>query len=299
MNMIRQFSGKETKAQVDMERLQRKERLEHNLADIGMTIMVLSGKGGVGKSTIAANLALGLAANGYQVGLLDMDIHGPSIPRILGIQGHSEGTAEGRMIMPLDYNPNLKVMSIETMLRDRDASLIWRGPMKIRAIKQFLADVLWGKLDYLVIDSPPGTGDEPLTIAQTIEGATALIVTTPQELALADVRKAIDFCHRLDMPILGLVENFSSQICPHCGKPIKVFGQGGGKITAKRYGLRFLGEIPWDDRLLAAEDAGLPMEAENDEKGAMPALHALTQQIIKDRFKSKPEWLNHRVWVGI
>lgn len=278
--MAEHCSGEESTAQSDRERMQRKQRLERNLAAIGKTIMVLSGKGGVGKSTVAANLALGLAANGYRVGLLDMDLHGPSIPRILGIHGRSEGTAEGGLILPLHYGPNLEVMSIETMLRDRDASVIWRGPMKIRAIKQFLADVQWGKLDYLVIDSPPGTGDEPLTIAQTIKGATALIVTTPQELALADVRKAIDFCRHLDMPILGLVENFSGQICPHCGGFIEVFGQGGGEVTAKRYGLRFLGGIPWDGRLLAAEDAGLPLEAESDEKGAMPALRALTEKVI-------------------
>lgn len=275
-------------AESERERARRRERLVQNLAGIGRTILVMSGKGGVGKSTVAANLALGLAARGFRVGLLDMDLHGPSIPRILGILGRSEGSAEDGLIVPLPYGPNLEVMSIETMMRDRDASVIWRGPMKIRAIKQFLADVQWGPLDFLVIDSPPGTGDEPLTIAQTVKAAWALIVTTPQELALADVRKAIDFCRRLSMPILGLVENFSGQVCPHCGGFIEVFGRGGGERTAKRYGLRFLGGIPWDGRILSAEDRGKPVPADKQGDGAMAALSALTEEVVAAAGPQRP-----------
>ena len=277
--MTEQTHAVETAKQDDPEKAQRKQRLMQNLAGIKHTIMVMSGKGGVGKSTVAANLALGLARAGHRVGLLDMDLHGPSIPRILGIKTHATGQEDSELIAPVLYRPNLEVMSIETMMNDRDASVIWRGPMKIKAIKQFIADVSWGRLDFLVIDAPPGTGDEPLTIAQTIPGAQALIVTTPQELALADVRKSIHFCKQLNMSILGLVENFSGQICPHCGAAIQVFGQGGGRLTAERYGLTFLGGIPWDSRILSGEDEGRPLELDQDETGAGPAISSLVQKV--------------------
>jgi ATP-binding protein involved in chromosome partitioning len=280
LNMAEQMHTEETDRQIDPEKAQRKKRLVDHLAGIKHTLMVMSGKGGVGKSTVAANLALGLARSGYQVGLFDMDLHGPSIPRILGINARAMGLGKRELIAPVLYRPNLKVMSIESMMNDRDASIIWRGPMKIKAIKQFIADVEWGDLDFLIIDAPPGTGDEPLTIAQTIPGAQALIVTTPQELALADVRKAINFCGQLDMPILGLVENFSGQVCPQCGAYIEVFGKGGGQSTAKRYGLKFLGGIPWDSRIVSSEDAGQPMELDRDDSGAGPALHNLIEGVV-------------------
>jgi ATP-binding protein involved in chromosome partitioning len=279
--MNEQSQPNESSRPIDAEKALRKQRLMHNLAGIQHTIMVMSGKGGVGKSTVAANLALGLARAGHRVGLLDMDLHGPSIPRILGISERASGQEGGDLIAPVLFRPNLEVMSIETMMNNRDASVIWRGPMKIKAIKQFIADVGWGQLDFLIIDSPPGTGDEPLTIAQTVPGARALIVTTPQELALADVRKAIDFCRHLDMPILGLVENFSGQICPHCGASIQVFGQGGGRATADRYGLDFLGGIPWDGRILTGEDAGRPLDLDRDESGAGPAMRNLIEKVAK------------------
>jgi len=279
MKMAGPMQTEETPKPVDPEKAMRKQRLVHNLAGIRHTVMVMSGKGGVGKSTVAANLALGLARAGYRVGLLDMDLHGPSIPRILGISAKALGLEGGELIAPVAYSPKLEVMSIETMMKDRDASVIWRGPMKIKAIKQFIADVAWGPLDFLIIDSPPGTGDEPLTIAQTVPGARALIVTTPQELALADVRKAINFCQHMGMPILGLVENFSSQTCPHCGASIPVLGQGGGLSTAKRYGLKFLGGIPWDSRIVSSEDAGRPMELDHDQSGAGPAMRSLIEKV--------------------
>jgi ATP-binding protein involved in chromosome partitioning len=277
--MAEPMHTEELAKQVDPEKVMRRQRLMHNLAGISHTIMVMSGKGGVGKSTVAANLALGLAGAGFRVGLLDMDLHGPSIPRILGISAKAAGLDGSDLIAPLLYRPNLEVMSIETMMKDRDSSVIWRGPMKIKAIKQFIADVDWGPLDFLIIDSPPGTGDEPLTIAQTVEGARALIVTTPQELALADVRKAIDFCSHLAVPILGLVENFSNQICPHCGASIPVLGQGGGLRTAERYGLKFLGGIPWDSRIVSSEDAGRPLDLNHDQSGAGPAMHGLVEKV--------------------
>ncbi len=279
--MAEQMQTEESPRPIDSEKALRKQRLMHNLADIRHTLMVMSGKGGVGKSTVAANLALGLARAGYRVGLLDMDLHGPSIPRILGISDRAAGMEDGNLIAPVLYRPNLEVISIETMMIDREASVIWRGPMKIKAIKQFIADVGWGRLDFLIIDAPPGTGDEPLTIAQTIPGAQALIVTTPHELALADVRKAIDFCRQLSMPILGLVENFSGQICPQCGASIQVFGQGGGQSTAKRYGLKFLGGIPWDSRIVSSEEVGRPLEFDRDEAGAGPALRNLIEKVVE------------------
>ena len=168
----------------------------------------MSGKGGVGKSTVAINLAVDMAQRGFKVGLLDVDLHGPSTLKMLGLEGIPLGVAEEFMI-PIAFNENLIVVSIASMLHNRDAAVIWRGPLKIGAIKQFISDVHWEELDFLIIDSPPGTGDEPLTVAQTIPDAKALIVTTPQEVSLADVRKAINFCHEVDMEILGLVENMS------------------------------------------------------------------------------------------
>ena len=171
------------------------------------------------------NLAVGLAAKGRRVGLLDVDLHGPSVPRMLGLNGGYQGTEEPR---PMQWSDNLSVISIEPLLPDRDRSVIWRGPVKGGVIRQFISDLRWDDLDYLVIDSPPGTGDEPLTVAQTIKDARAVIVTTPQEVSLADVRKSIDFCRQVNMPILGLVENMSGMVCPHCHEHIEFFKTGGG-----------------------------------------------------------------------
>ena len=195
-----------------------KERLRH----IKNKILVMSGKGGVGKSSVAAYLSVTLAKRGYKVGLMDVDLHGPSIPRMLGLKGNiGPGTQSGKA-HPVMHLPNLEVMSIEPLMgENKDAATIWRGPLKIGVIRQFIADIEWMDLDYMIIDSPPGTGDEPLTVAQTIPDAKALIVTTPQEISLADVRKSISFCRQVHMEILGLVENMSGLICPHCGKTVE------------------------------------------------------------------------------
>ncbi|HOI95365.1 MAG TPA: Mrp/NBP35 family ATP-binding protein [Syntrophobacter fumaroxidans] len=229
-----------------------RERLSH----IRHKLIVMSGKGGVGKSSVAAYLAIGLGRLGNRVGLLDVDFHGPSIPRMLGISGMFRFSEKEQALMPHEYEDHLKVVSIECLLEDRDAAVIWRGPMKHGVIRQFISEVDWGELDYLVIDSPPGTGDEPLSVAQTIEGTRAVIVTTPQEIALADVRKSINFCHHLAMPIVGLVENMSGYVCPHCMQESPLFGRGGGRRTAEQMNVHFLGALPFDPRLVEASDLG-------------------------------------------
>ncbi len=219
-------------------------------------ILVMSGKGGVGKSTIAAYLSVGLARKGFQVGLMDVDLHGPSIPRLLGLTGQILSSGESNKAIPLKYLPNMEVMSIETLLGDKDTATIWRGPLKIGVIKQFINDIAWSNSDYLIIDCPPGTGDEPLTIAQVIPDTKAIIVTTPQEISLADVRKSINFCHQVNMEILGLIENMSGLRCPHCGKTIDLFKTDGGIITAKKAGLKLLGSLPLEPDIVNEGDSG-------------------------------------------
>jgi Mrp family chromosome partitioning ATPase len=240
-------------AQMEKQNREIAETLQH----IKNKILVMSGKGGVGKSSVAAYLSVALAKRGYHVGLMDVDLHGPSIPRILGLRGSlGFGKQEGKML-PIKYLPNLEVISIETLLgENKDTATIWRGPLKIGAIKQFISDIEWADLDYLVIDSPPGTGDEPLTVAQTISDAKALIVTTPQEVSLADVRKSINFCRQVKMEILGLVENMSGLKCPYCGKIIDVFKTRGGQETARKENLRLLATLPLELEVVKEGDSG-------------------------------------------
>ncbi len=252
-----------------------------SLGDIRFKLLVMSGKGGVGKSTVAAYLALGLAAQGYQVGLLDVDLHGPSIPRMMGIKEHARVEEEQQFIHPLVVDHGLKVLSVEMLIPKKDSSIIWRGPLKIGIIKQFLGNVAWGNLDFLVIDSPPGTGDEPLTIAQTVEDARAVVVTTPQEIALADVRKSIDFCYQMELPIMGVVENMSGLTCPHCHQAIELLGQGGGRALAERFGLSLLGQIPWDPKLVAASDKGKPLDMAKESDGAGQAYQDFIGQVLE------------------
>jgi len=230
--------------------------IRERLSGFKNKLLVMSGKGGVGKSTIAAYLSVGLARKGFSVGLMDVDLHGPSIPRLLGLTGNILSSTEDNKAHPLKYLPNMEVMSIESLLGDKDTATIWRGPLKIGVIKQFIADVAWNNSDYLIIDSPPGTGDEPLTIAQMIPDARAVIVTTPQEISLADVRKSINFCHQVNMQILGLIENGSGLICPHCGKTIDLFKTNGGALTAKKAGLRLLGSLPLEPAIVLEGDNG-------------------------------------------
>ena len=240
----------------DFERAQQDKMIEANLARVGKKILVMSGKGGVGKSTVASYLALLLSMNGSKVGLLDVDLHGPTVGRLMNVQGGFD-TAEEGVVRPYRFSDNLSIVSLDMLLGDnKDTAVIWRGPMKISAIRQFISDIEWGALDYLVVDSPPGTGDEPLTVAQTIPDAEALIVTTPQEISLADVRKSINFCRQVKLKILGVVENMSGLLCPHCGKEVPIFGSGGGERMAAQMGVPLLGRIPIDAEMVDSGDRG-------------------------------------------
>lgn len=236
---------------------QARQKLQNRMCSIGHKILVLSGKGGVGKSTVAVNLAVSLSLAGKRVGLLDVDIHGPSVPKMLQLENRPVSMLNDA-ISPIEVG-GLRVMSIGFLLRGPDEPVIWRGPVKMGAIRQFLGDVEWGELDYLVIDFPPGTGDEPLSVCQLIEDADgAVIVTTPQDVATADVRRCINFCRTLELPVLGVVENMSGFVCPKCGDLTHIFRPGGGQRMAQELEVPFLGSIPIDPEIGAACDDGVP-----------------------------------------
>lgn len=248
-------SASERKKSESEEEFRERQELQSRLCRIRHKIVVLSGKGGVGKSTVAVNLAVALMMAGKRVGLLDIDIHGPSIPTMLGLEREIiQGSDDG--LLPIDLG-GMKVMSIGFLLRNKDDAVIWRGPMKMGVIKQFLKDVVWGDLDYLIIDSPPGTGDEPLSVCQligTMDGA--VVVTTPQKVATVDVRKSITFCRQLHVPVLGVVENMSGFVCPKCGEVTSILSSGGGKQIAEDMKVPFLGSIPMDQKIVEACDRG-------------------------------------------
>jgi len=234
------------------------EKFQERMSKIKYKLLVLSGKGGVGKSTVSANIATALALEGKKVGLLDIDIHGPTIPQLLGLSRERVEIRDESLI-PVKIGDNLEVMSIGFLLPEEDSAVIWRGPMKYKLIKEFLEDVEWGELDYLIVDSPPGTGDEPLSIAQLLgkmDGA--IIVATPQEVAISAVRRSITFCNQLAIPVVGVIENMSGFICPNCGARIDIFKEGGAKKMAEKYGIRFLGKVPIDPNLVSAGDEGKP-----------------------------------------
>ena len=247
--------------------------VRNSLGRIKNKFIVMSGKGGVGKTSTAVNLSIALARKGFQVGIMDVDLHGPDVPRMLGLEGMPDLNSN-RKLIPLRYSDRLGVISMESFLPQRDDAIIWRGPLKFSAIRQFIADVEWGDLDFLVIDAPPGTGDEPLTVAQQIPDAQAIIVTTPQEVALADVRKSISFCRTVKLEIFGLVENMSGLACPHCGEKIDLFGSGGGERTAMDMGIRFLGRIPIDPKMVACGDSGRSFQ---ESYADSPVTHAFSE----------------------
>lgn len=254
---------------------QQDNAITRSLGKIKNKILVMSGKGGVGKSTVSVNLALSLAKKGHQVGLMDVDIHGPDVVRMLNITGTIEPPAsEKELVKPLVYKDNLKVVSLEYMMKDRDEAIIWRGPLKIQAIRQFVADFDWGELDYLIIDAPPGTGDEPLSVAQTIPLVKAVVVTTPQKVALADVRKSINFCKTVNVDIVGVVENMSGFVCPHCNETVDIFKSGGGEQVAREFDLPFLGRVPMDPKVVMAGDDGKPYLSSDEDS---PAIGAFTK----------------------
>ncbi|MCK4263981.1 MAG: Mrp/NBP35 family ATP-binding protein [Candidatus Aminicenantes bacterium] len=230
-------------------------KISKTLEKIKNRLLVFSGKGGVGKSTVAANLAIAFSSKKMKVGLLDVDIHGPNLAKMLGVEDKRlDVSPDG--IKAVNVNENLKLVSMSFLLQDPDLPVIWRGPMKMKAIQQFLADVDWGELDWLIIDSPPGTGDEPLSVAQLIPATGAIIVTTPQEVSLMDSRKAIAFARKLNLKILGIIENMSGMVCPYCGKKIDVFKEGGGQKAAIELGVPFLGKIPLDPQIVTLGDEG-------------------------------------------
>ncbi|MCI5180147.1 MAG: ATP-binding protein [Candidatus Electrothrix sp. AW3_4] len=254
--------------------------INRSLGRIKHKILVMSGKGGVGKSTVAVNLALGLAKKGHKVGLMDVDLHGPDVCRMLNLTDSLKPCESANsLIPPLLYNDNVKVVSLEYMMKDRDDAIIWRGPLKIQAIRQFVADMDWGELDYLVVDAPPGTGDEPLSIAQTIPNVQAVVVTTPQAVALADVRKSINFCKTVEMPIIGVVENMSGFICPHCKETVDIFSSGGGEKTARDFELPFLGKVPMDPQVVIGGDNGQPYLSSDENSPAVQSFTAVVDAV--------------------
>ena len=254
--------------------------VKDSLDKIKNKIIVMSGKGGVGKTSTSVNLAIALANAGNKVGIMDVDLHGPDVPRMLGLNGMPELNSNNKL-NPMTYSQNLSAISIESFTPGKDDAIIWRGPLKFAAIRQFIGDVDWGELDFLVIDSPPGTGDEPLTVAQIIADAKAVIVTTPQEVALADVRKSINFCRTVKMEIFGLIENMSGLNCPHCGEMIDLFGAGGGERTAREAGIRFLGSIPFDPRVVACGDSGACYQEAHTASAVTKAFISVAEAVAK------------------
>jgi len=240
------------------EKLNEDVLLQNKLDKIRHTFIVLSGKGGVGKSTVAVNLALSLSLRGMRTGILDVDIHGPSVPKLLGLTGMRVGVS-GEEIIPLELYGHIKVVSMGLLISGNEQAVIWRGPLKASVIRQFVQNVAWGELDALVVDCPPGTGDEPLSIAQLVgKKASAIIVTTPQLVATIDVEKCITFCRQLELPIAGIIENMSGFVCPHCGKEVDIFSSGGGQNLAMAYNIPFLGSIPLDPDIVKSGDAEQP-----------------------------------------
>jgi ATP-binding protein involved in chromosome partitioning len=249
--------------------------------DVKHVILVLSGKGGVGKSTVSVNLAYALSSHGYHVGLLDLDMHGPNIPKMLGIEDHKLSTL-GNKIEPVHVTGSLSVISMAFLLPDKSTPIIWRGPMKMAAINQFLAEVNWGSLDYLVVDLPPGTGDEALTIAQLAPNVRgAVIVTTPQDVATLDSKKAIKFVEKLGLPVIGVIENMSGMLCPHCGQEIDLFGKGGGKKIAEEFSVPFLGAIPIDIDMRKAGDEGRPFIIRRGDSPTWASVDKIMEGLIK------------------
>jgi len=256
------------------------ESIREALSKITHKIFVMSGKGGVGKSSISANLATGLADKGFKTGLMDVDLHGPSIAKIMGLEGMLS-ISENRKLIPYSHNENLKVVSMQSLMQDADQAVIWRGPAKAGMIQQFVGQVEWGNLDFLIIDAPPGTGDEPLTVIQTIPEAKAIVVTTPQEVALSDVRKSINFCQTVKIPIIGLIENMGPFKCPGCDQAIALFKSGGGEKTARKMDIPFLGTLPFSPEVVEASDDGTPIITKNRNNDFSMALTEIIENMVK------------------
>ncbi|HIJ06828.1 MAG: ATPase involved in chromosome partitioning [Methanomicrobiales archaeon 53_19] len=249
--------------------------------DVKHVVLILSGKGGVGKSTVSVNLAYALSNHGFKTGLMDLDIHGPSIPKMLGLEEHKLQIM-GEKIQPVNVTGTLAVISMAFLLPERSTPVIWRGPMKMAAIQQFLGDVNWGPLDFLVVDLPPGTGDEALSIAQLAPNiAGAIIVTTPQDVSVLDSSKALKFVEQIGIKNLGIIENMSGMVCPHCHEAIDLFGKDGGKKAAEEFGVPFLGSIPLDIEMRKAGDEGKPFIIRRAENPTWQAVDAVMENLIE------------------
>ncbi|MDD1684002.1 MAG: Mrp/NBP35 family ATP-binding protein [Methanoregula sp.] len=249
--------------------------------DVKHVILVLSGKGGVGKSTVSVNLSYALSSHGKKVGLLDLDMHGPNVPKMLGLEDHKLAVT-GDRIEPVHVTGMLSVISMAFLLPDTSTPIIWRGPMKMAAIQQFLNEVNWGPLDYLVVDLPPGTGDEALTIAQLAPNVRgAVIVTTPQDVATLDARKSAKFIEKLGLPVIGVIENMSGMLCPHCGEEIDLFGKGGGKKIADELRVPFLGSIPLDIEMRKAGDEGRPFIIRRGNSPTWKSVDKVMEELIR------------------
>ena len=272
----------------EREKIEQEKRLKERMLKIKHKLIVMSGKGGVGKTTVATNLAYGLAVKGNNVGILDVDIHGPNIAKMLGIEGKKlMGSESG--IEPIEVIPNLKAVSLALLFENKDQPIIWRGPLKMITIKQFLADVNWGALDYLIVDSPPGTGDEPLSVCQLIPNINgAIIVTTPQEVAILDSRKSVIFAKELKVPVVGIIENMSGFICPHCNKEIDLFGTGGGEKSADDLKVPFLGKIPVEPEMVKLGDSGKPFLSISKVSPAATVMGRIVNKIIEFLTRNEP-----------
>ncbi|MBT5420697.1 MAG: Mrp/NBP35 family ATP-binding protein [Candidatus Cloacimonetes bacterium] len=261
-------------------------RIEENLGRIKNKLIVISGKGGVGKSTVSVNVAYGLALKGHKVGILDVDIHGPSIAKMLGIEGEKlQMKAKGEFPEPIKVTDNLYALTIATLVDNPDDPIIWRGPIKISVIKQFMQDIRWPELDYLIVDSPPGTGDEPLSVVQTLKKVDgALIVSTPQDIALLDARKTIKFSQKMDVPVLGIIENMSTFVCPHCGEKTDIFAGLGIEKAASDFNVDVLGKIPIDVNIVKSGDSGKAYLKHHEEQASAKEFKNIVAK-IEDKLK--------------
>lgn len=254
-------------AQEYLQKIMEAQALKETLNKIKNKVLIFSGKGGVGKTTVSVNLAAALARRGFKVGLLDVDFHGPSVPKLAGVEG-MEPPYEHAKIIPVMSPAGFKVISVGLLMEDQGAAVVWRGPMKMSAVQQLVRDVDWGELDFLLIDAPPGTGDEPLSVIQTIQSVTgAVLVTTPQQVAISDVRRSANFCEQVNVPVIGIVENMCGFVCPKCGETTPIFSEGGAKGLCDEIGLSLLGSIPLDVEVMISSEEGSPFVLKNSASG--------------------------------
>jgi Mrp family chromosome partitioning ATPase len=273
------------------EEIEEETRRLRTLENIKHVIIVISGKGGVGKSTVSANIAETLSMQGYQTGIMDVDITGPNIPKMFHVEDEKLSVDDNRLLVPVDVPPSLKLVSMAFLLPSKDSALTWRGPVRSSAVQQFIEDVNWGPLDYLIIDMPPGTGDEALSIIQLIPKADGtVIVTTPQEVSLLDARKTVTFSSIANIPIIGIVENMSGFVCPHCGEVTNIFKSGGGEDAANQLGIQFLGRIPLEAGVVNSGDKGMPVVIAEPDSASAKAFKSVVAKIV-DTIENHPEIL--------